>query len=228
MKCFVYTFCLIVFAASAVQAEWTNPIRKVTYLDSPLAEVTPFVFNDRLFLLENEQTYTRLQPKITPGILVNDDVVRISDLTTGQIIAAPLKGCEFGTALVHDGRVYIFAGYFITPKAGRKVKEVKMTCSADLKEWTEPVTVLHAEEGQRIYNTAVCYDSDLKRFVMLYETNDPRYPPFTFKYAISSDLVNWKKLPEAIYGKNRYVGGPALYYKGGWRSSKKRSTPTTS
>ena len=51
---------------------------------------------------------------------------------------------------------------------------------------------------------------------MLYETNDSRWPPFTFKYCESDDLVRWRRIPGAVYGTDKYVGGPALYHADGW------------
>jgi alpha-L-fucosidase len=206
----------MILVGSIAQAEWANPIRKVTYTGSPLVEVTPFVFGDRLYLLENNQTFWDMKPGTKPGTRFRDDEVRIRDLSSGEIVASPLKNHAFGTALVYDGRVHIFAGDFGEGKPWRQITEVSMTSSADLKQWTSPVTVIRAEGGELIYNTAVCHDPDQQRFVLLYETNDRRFPSFTFKYAASDNLVNWKKLPTAFYGKDRYVGGPALYYEAGW------------
>ena len=40
-------------------------------------------------------------------------------------------------------------------------------------------------------------------FVLLYETNDRRFPAFTFEVCDYPKIaIHWKKLPEAIYGKN--------------------------
>ena len=51
---------------------------------------------------------------------------------------------------------------------------------------------------------------------MLYETDDKSWPKFTFKHCESDDLVHWRKIPEALYGTDKYVGGPALYFEDGW------------
>jgi len=59
----------------------------------------------------------------------------------------------------------------------------------------------------------VCRGVDV--FILLYETNDAQWPPFTFKYCTSTDLHSWSHIPGAIYGRDKYVGGPALYYEGG-------------
>jgi alpha-L-fucosidase len=47
---------------------------------------------------------------------------------------------------------------------------------------------------------------------MLFETDDKRYKPFTFRFLESTDLVHWTLLDKPIYGDKKYVGGPALYY----------------
>ncbi|RLB65241.1 MAG: hypothetical protein DRH08_08255, partial [Deltaproteobacteria bacterium] len=136
MKCSTSFAWLMILACSVAQAEWSNPIKKISYTGSPLVEVTPFVFGDRLYLLENNQAFWDMKPGTPPGARFYDDEVRIRDLSTGKIVATPLKNHAFGTALVHDGRVYVFAGDFGKGKPWRQITEVSMTSSADLKQWT--------------------------------------------------------------------------------------------
>ena len=94
--------------AAAEQRAWRNPLKKLGYLNSPLVETTPFVYNDRLYLLENWQE-SFSHPTEPAGIRRADDVVRIRDLATDTVVASPLKGHGLGTAFVWDGRVYVFA-----------------------------------------------------------------------------------------------------------------------
>ncbi|MEI8062638.1 MAG: alpha-L-fucosidase [Verrucomicrobiota bacterium] len=89
-----------------------------------------------------------------------------------------------------------------------------MRSSDDLVKWTPPVTVIEAEGDEHLFNTAVCHDGH--RFILLYETDDKQWTPFTFKYCESNDLVHWRRIPGAVYGREKYVGGPALYFEGGW------------
>ncbi|GAB3276792.1 hypothetical protein GCM10027347_50500 [Larkinella harenae] len=199
----------VVFA----QDTWTNPIVKQGRIGSPLVETSPFVFQDQLYLLENNQRFWDVKGA-KPGDYFHEDEVRIRDLQSGQVVSVPLKNHGFGTVLVHDNRVYVFAGSYGEGKPWRRMTEISMTSSADLKNWTKPVTVLKAHAKEFFFNTAVCRGKD--RFVLLYETNDPAWKPFTFRYVESDDLINWKEIPGAIYGKEKYVGGPALYYEGGW------------
>lgn len=201
------------WTSAVVASEWKHPLQKQGRLGSPLVEVTPFVFNDRLYLLENNQKFWDIGGK--PGDRFHEDEVRIRDVETGRLVSVALRGCGFGTALVDNGRVYVFAGDFGKDKPWRQITEIVMTSSDDLVNWTKPVVVLRAtEQDGYFWNTAVARGP--KGYVLLVETSDVRFPPFTFRYLESDDLINWRSIPEAIYGRDKYVGGPALYYEGGW------------
>jgi len=195
------------------QSNWTNPIVKQGYLGSPLVETSPFVFNNRLYLLENNQRFWDV-PGAKPGDFFHQDEVRIRDVKSKGIISVALKNHAFATLLVWEGKVYVFAGDYGKDKPWRQITEISMTSSSDLKIWTAPVVVLRAAPNEFFFNTAICRAED--KFILLYETNDTRWKPFTFRYMKSSDLKRWKEIPDAFYGKEKYVGGPALYYEGGW------------
>ncbi len=208
--------CSVLFYLSSTmmaQTPWKNPIQKQGRLGTPLVETSPFVFNDRLYLLENNQRFWDI-PGTKPGDYYHDDEVRIRDIATDKIISVALKNHGFGTVLVWEGRVYVFAGNFGQGKPWRKITEIVMTSSQDLNKWTEPETVFKVSGDELFYNTAVCRGKD--KFILLYETSDARWKPFTFRYLQSTDLKKWEEIPEAIYGREKYVGGPALYYEGGW------------
>ncbi len=192
--------------------EWKNPLVKQGYLGSPLVEVTPFVFKDKLYLLENNQKSWEVGGK--SGDRFHEDEVRIRDVQSKKIVSVALTNHAFASALVFEGKVYVFSGNYGDDKPWRNITEISMTSSDDLIHWTDPQTVLRAEGDERFYNVAVCRGKD--RFVLLYETNDSRWPYFTFKYSESDDFVHWRQIPEAIYGREKYVGGPALYFHDGW------------
>ncbi len=195
------------------QEEWQNPIQKQGRLGSPLVETSPFVFKDKLYLLENNQRFWDI-PGAKPGDYFQKDEVRIRDLSSNRIVSVPLKNHAFGTVLTWKDRVYVFAGYYGENKPWRKITEIVVTSSADLKEWTKPETILRANPEEYFFNTAVCRGKD--DFILLYETSDPQWKPFTFRYLSSTDLKDWQEIPEALYGTDKYVGGPALYYENGW------------
>ncbi len=202
-------YCL----AETPSAPWQPPLVKTGYLNSPLVETTPFVFNDRLYLLENHQAFFDI-PQAKPGEDFANDAVRIRDVATGELVSTALVRHGFGTVFVWQGRAYVFASNYGSGKPWRRATEITLTTSDDLKNWSAPQTILRSEHDEIIYNVAVCRGPE--HFVLLYETNDSRWPAFTFKYCRSDDLVHWQRIDGALYGTGKYVGGPALYYEGGW------------
>lgn len=195
-----------------LESQWKNPLVKKGTLCREMAETTPFVFNNRLYRVENWQKYFDI-PGSEPGDRFMEDEVRIRDMETDQIISVPFVGRSFGYAYVWDGKVYIF-GLKHRPEAWRKFNEIDLTTSSDLLHWSVPETVIHGEGDEHLFNVAVCRGAN--RFVLLYETDDSSWPAFTFKYCEGADLQHWQRIPNAEYGREKYVGGPALYYEGGW------------
>jgi len=193
-------------------AHWQNPLVKKGTLKPIMGETTPFVFKDRLYRLENWQKFMEI-PRATCGDRYLEDVVRIWDVEADRLVSVVLTGHSFGMAWVWEDRVYVYSAAHPVNNQWRTVTEITLTTSADLITWTTPEIVLRAEPGEHLFNVAVCRGPD--RFIMLYETDDERWPKFTFKYCESTDLRNWKLIPDAIYGREKYVGGPALYYEGG-------------
>jgi alpha-L-fucosidase len=212
--CLVH-LCAMVGNVSADEptTAWKNPIKKLGYLNSQLVEVSPFVLNDRLYLLENHQGFIDY-PDAGPTDHTDKGCVRIRDVATGELIAEILPHHSFGTAVVWDDTVYVFAADYSMHPHKREAKQITLVTSKDLTDWSEPQTVMKGENDEILYNLAACKDPD--RFVLLYETNDPRWPAFTFKFCESTDLKTWRLIPDALYGTNKYVGGPALYFADGW------------
>ncbi len=190
--------------------EWSPPLEHWAKLESPLVEVTPFVFNDKLYLMESWQKQWE-HPKDADGSHFTQDEVRIRDVAADRIVTTPLIGHGLAMTFVSDGRVYVFAGYWGTEKKWN-INEIVMTSSTDLKTWSEPKVVLTAQPNENYFNVSVCKGRD--GFVLLVESNDPAWPTFTFKYFTSDDLVHWTRVPDALYGTDKYVGGPALYFEG--------------
>lgn len=192
---------------------WQNPLLKQGAIKPLMGETTPFVFKGRLYRLENWQKFMEL-PHANVGERYLEDVVRIWDVEKDSLVSIALKGHSFGTAFMWKDRVYVYAAAH--PKSGpwRTTTEITLTTSDDLQHWTAPEVVLRSERGEHLFNTAVCRGKD--SFILLYETDDTRWPAFTFKYCTSTDLRHWSLIPDAIYGREKYVGGPALYYEDGW------------
>jgi hypothetical protein len=45
---------------------------------------------------------------------------------------------------------------------------------------------------------------------------EAEYTPFTVKFAVSSNLVDWVKLPNAVFGSDRYAACPCIRHDGCW------------
>ena len=130
---------VVVLEVDKPEPPWKSPLVYKGKLNTPLVEVTPFVFKDRLYLLENWQKLWEM-PNPASGHRYQEDRVRIRDVEADKIVSVALVGHGLGMALVWENRVYVFAG-----------------------DW-----------------------GNSKK----------------------------KQIPEALYGVNKYVGGPALYYEG--------------
>lgn len=193
---------------------WQHPLRKIGVLSGSLSvETVPFVFQGRLYRLENVPKAKEFPHEI-PQYRFHEDEIRVRDVAENRVVSVVLHNHYFGSVFVWQERVYVFAGDYGTDQPWWHIRRIVMTSSDDLLHWTEPVTVIESERGEHLFNTAVCRGAD--GFVMLYETDDDRWPKFTFKYCTSPDLVHWTRVPEGIYGRDKYVGGPALYSANGW------------
>ncbi len=51
--------------------------------------------------------------------------------------------------------------------------------------WTKPIVVLRAEPQEKFFNVSVCRGRDA--FVLLVESNDPKWPPFTFELDLNGE-----------------------------------------
>ncbi len=193
--------------------KWKNPIVKRGVVRIAGSEVTPFVFKGKLYRLENFKKSEEF-PYESTQFRFHEDGFRIYDVEKDRIISIPLLNHYFASAFVWEDRVYVYCGDYEEELPWWNIRKVVMIFSEDLIHWSKPKVVIWAEGEEHLFNTSVTRSGD--RFVLLYETDDPAYPKFTFKFCQSTDLVHWEKIPEAIYGKDKYVGGPALYFEEGW------------
>ena len=197
----------------ATNSTWQSRLVKKAVIGNSIAsETVPFMLHGRLYRLENVPKSMEF-PRKGPQYRFHEDQIRVRDVEKNRIVSVVLTNHYFGSAFVSKGRVYVFAGDYGTDEPWYHIRKVVMTSSENLVDWTEPCVVIESENGERIFNTSVCRGKG--QFVLLYETDDSQWPAFTFKYCVSDDLVNWTRVPGAIYGHDKYVGGPALYYEGG-------------
>ena len=194
--------------------QWQNPLKRTSSLGPVAGEVTPFVFEDRLYRVENYPRYLDFPEQKDPTFRFHEDEVRVRDVESNAVLSVPFRNHYFGEGFLHGGRLYVYAADNGTNLPWRHHRKINMAYSSDLVRWSEPVTCIEPEGNELLFNTALCRGPD--RFIMLYETNDACWRPFTFKYCESDDLIHWKRIPGALYGTDKYVGGPALHYANGW------------
>lgn len=193
------------FAVSAVLAANVTPkshkqLVKEPHFLSEVCEAAPLVYKSRLLLMEC------MRP--ASGGRSEDYYLTLKDVEGDKPLAHFAEGYGLASALVHRGEVYVSASHW----ENESWNDVTVFHSRDLKTWESHVA-LRQEPGEHLFNTSVCAAGS--RFVMAYETDDPKYVPFTIKFAESRDLHKWETIPGAIFGPDRYAACPALRYVDG-------------
>ena len=134
--------------------------------------------------------------------------LELTDVETGDELARFAQGYGLACACVKDGTFYAFA----SRHENGRWNDVTLFKSSDLKHWEKKLVL--QQENEHIFNTSVCEGPD--GYVMAYESDDPEYPAFTIKFAVSKDLEKWSKVPDAIFGTNRYTACPCIRYANGY------------
>ncbi|HOZ49240.1 MAG TPA: hypothetical protein PLO37_16170 [Candidatus Hydrogenedentes bacterium] len=138
----------------------------------------------------------------------SDYYLLLRDAETGDEVARFAEGYGLASCLVHKDVFYAFASRY----EGNDWNDVTMFRSTDLENWDQKVVI--EQENEHLFNSSVCEGPD--GFVMAYESNDPTYPAFTTKFAVSPDLDTWSKRPDATFGTNRYTACPCVKYVNGY------------
>lgn len=138
----------------------------------------------------------------------SDYYLLLRDAETGEELARFAEGYGLASAFVHDDTFHAFAARW----EDGNWNDVTRFSSKDLRQWESAVAVV--QENEHLFNSSVCRGAD--GFVMAYESNDPAYPAFTTKFAISPDLNTWTKRPEATFGTNRYTACPFITFADGY------------
>ena len=176
--------------------------KSVTHFDG-IGEATPFEFKGKKYLLFNLSGINQEEEK------GNVDRAVIRELDTGNTLCEILPNHYFISAYVANGKCYCFGSYVGEHPGQWRAHKINMICSDDLIHWSEPKCILDYPLGC-VYNTGTIFGGE--RYIMLFETDDRRFPIFTFRFLESKDLENWTLMDKAIYGDKKYVGGPAIYY----------------
>jgi hypothetical protein len=167
-----------------------------------MVETTPIVFHGKLFRFE----YVRKNYKPNQ---TGNSYFRFIDVHSGRPSPAFAAGYHLGSVFVDKGTVYAYG----VERWG--ASKIQVFWLRDLKTW-ESQTAL-ALPGWEIYNTSVCKDAE--KYVMAFEINKPPAEagvPFTNRFAVSTDLRNWKLTPsECVYSREKYTACPALRFLDG-------------
>jgi alpha-L-fucosidase len=166
-----------------------------------MCEVSPFMWEGRLHHLFNVRT--------GEGVENSHHHLSIVDVETDTERCKFAELYNLASVIVEGNTLYVYASRW----ENDTWKDVTLFQSTDLLNW-EMSIVITQDQGEGLFNTSVCKGPD--GYVMAYETSDPAYPAFSTKYAVSDDLVNWKKLPNAVFGTDRYAACPCIRYENGY------------
>jgi hypothetical protein len=186
----------------------TPPERPARWFDSTerqlirkdMCELSGVVWQDRLCYMACVRPASGGSPE--------EYYLELTDAETGDELARFAHGYGLACAHVKDGTFYAFA----SRHENSRWNDVTLFKSSDLKYWKKKLVL--QQENEHIFNTSVCKGPD--GYVMAYESDDPKYPAFTVKFAVSKDLENWSKVPDAIFGTNRYTACPCVRYANGY------------
>lgn len=165
-----------------------------------LCELTPFIWQGRLHHMECVRPPGAGEPE--------EFHLLLRDVASGAEVSRLAQGHGLGSIIVHEDRLYAFASRW---EQG-EWHHVTMFESSDLRQWDSRLAI--QGEHEQLFNTSVCRGPE--GFVMAYESNDPTYPPFTIKFATSPDLRDWTKLPDTVFGADRYAACPCLRFANGY------------
>lgn len=165
-------------------------------------ENTPVLYDSRILLITNYR----------PGgadAKGKDAYVYIDDLKTGTEVERIGQGHSFVSAFVEDDELNIFALEFSDFGRVMNSNGIDRMVTTDLKKWKTEKVIL-PEGSEHLFNTSVCRDD--KGYLMAYESDKP--VQFCFKFARSTDLSKWEKIPGLVFTgvKHEYSACPVIRY----------------
>ncbi|MBQ6596741.1 MAG: hypothetical protein IJH79_04230 [Lentisphaeria bacterium] len=171
-------------------------IRKNGTVEIGIVEANPICFKGRLYLFESIRT--------------GEVYCRFLEPATGWTSPEFGHGLCMANAFVREDRIYV------TAVKGSGTSRFYQLESDDMVHWTEPRVILEGP-GWAGYNTSICRDGS--GFLLTFELGKPEdlvHVPFTMFFARSTDLKEWKVIPDAVFGRDIYTGGPMLRHFGDW------------
>lgn len=164
----------------------------------PVCEAAP--------LLWQKQPAVLLCIRPPSGGQPRDYYLKLTD-PSGVELTRFAQGYGLACGFVHRDIFHAFASRF---EAGAW-HDVTHFASRDLKSWSREIVI--RQKGEHLFNSSVC--ADAQGFIMAYESDDSRYTPFTIKFARSSDLETWTRIPDAVFGGDRYAACPCIRFVNG-------------
>jgi alpha-L-fucosidase len=168
-----------------------------------VCEGTPIVWQGRLLLLLN------FRPGEQEGKPAAAHYLELRNGADNRLLSRFGDGYSLASAFAWQGTLRVYAARL----ENRGWHDVTEFQTRDLVHWSQPRVVITENPNEQLFNQSVCRAGD--RFVMAYESNDPRWPAFTIKFAESPDLVTWKTIPDRVFGTDRYTACPWLTYLDG-------------
>ncbi len=165
-------------------------------------EATPIVYRGQQILFESYRTPG------DAGYLLDEMYLALRELNGDQVLSTFAQGFSFGTAFVDGDTLRVFA----SEGTSDWFHDIYQFSTTDMQHWTKTLAVARSG-NEHLLNSSVTQDE--QGYLMAYETTDP--VAFCFKFARSTDLVNWQKLSVPAFAGpngNQYSACPTIRYSG--------------
>lgn len=194
-------------APPAMGSVLVSPASRPVLTKLPMAfakamENTPVVFNGRPLHVLNRRDDT----KNGTDDYTKSMYLYVVDMATGEELCRFGEGHSFANAFVDGSQLHVFASEGTNRDWFGSLYHFS---TSDLTKWTRRPAI-EREGDEHLFNASICRDE--KGFLMAYESNKP--VQFCFKFARSTDLSAWEKLPGLIFtGVNHeYSACPVIRY----------------
>ena len=190
------------FLAPKQAASQRPKLTKVPLALGQAMENSPVIFNSQPLLVMNHRDDT----KVNTDAYKSSMYLYVQDLVTGREVARFGTGHSFANAFVNGSELNVFASEGTDRDWFQSLYRFKST---NLTNWQRELAI--PQEGkEHLFNASVCRDD--QGYLMAYESDKP--VQFCFKFARSSDLSRWEKLPGLIFTgmNNEYSACPVIRY----------------
>lgn len=162
-------------------------------------ESTPILFRGKSLLFHSRRVDS-------PRPDLDQMYLFLADESTGQELTRFGARHSLGSAFVDGGHVHVFAA---AHSGTDWFHDIDHFWSDDLQVWKQQTAITRAG-NEHLLNSSVCRDE--QGFLMAYESSLP--VSFCFKFARSTDLSHWDKVPGLVFqGQNHeYSACPVIRY----------------